>query len=204
MIKVLLIFSENKIKFDKSLFNEDFYKSAISINDSKSYIKQLGYLGLRYLVLNTLNKDIINTNFTYNDYGKPSLPFIHFNISDSYNAVIVAISDNEIGVDIERVVPRNFKDDFLKLVLKENFNIYKSDLKYIYQEWTKYESYYKRLGTGISPRKIERGYTGSISTRLAIAKNNENYIYSISTENTKIEDIQIFSDKDITKFFKAL
>lgn len=43
--------------------------------------------------------------FSYNEHGKPSLknrPDIHFSISHTKNAILVAISDKPIGVDVEQ------------------------------------------------------------------------------------------------------
>lgn len=48
--------------------------------------------------------------FSYNDYGKPSLtdfPHIHFNISHCKTGIACAISQNEVGIDIQDVQPYN-------------------------------------------------------------------------------------------------
>ena len=47
--------------------------------------------------------------FVYNEFGKPSLPNlpIHFSLSHCKDAVACAVSDHNIGIDMESIVPYN-------------------------------------------------------------------------------------------------
>ena len=47
--------------------------------------------------------------FVYNEFGKPSLPNlpIHFSLSHCKDAVACAVSDHNIGIDVEGIVPYN-------------------------------------------------------------------------------------------------
>lgn len=77
------------------------------------------------------------TGFTISkiDYlksGKPVIEKGYISISDTLNVTIVAYSDKEIGVDIEN------KDRKIQL---KDISI---------KEWTMLESYYKKLGSGLS------------------------------------------------------
>lgn len=47
--------------------------------------------------------------FVYNEFGKPSLPnlSIHFSLSHCKDAVACAVSDHNIGIDVESIVPYN-------------------------------------------------------------------------------------------------
>ena len=47
--------------------------------------------------------------FVYNEFGKPSLPNlpIHFSLSHCKDAVACAVSDHNIGIDVETIVPYN-------------------------------------------------------------------------------------------------
>lgn len=47
--------------------------------------------------------------FVYNEFGKPSLPNlpIHFSLSHCKDAVACAVSDHNIGIDVESIVPYN-------------------------------------------------------------------------------------------------
>lgn len=69
------------------------------------------------LYKNGINYDEIK--ITYNENGKPYISNfdLYFNISHSYNFVLVAISKNEIGVDIEKI--RNIDKRVSKKISKE-------------------------------------------------------------------------------------
>ena len=47
--------------------------------------------------------------FVYNEFGKPSFPNlpIHFSLSHCKDAVVCAVSDHNIGIDVESIVPYN-------------------------------------------------------------------------------------------------
>ena len=47
--------------------------------------------------------------FVYNEFGKPSLPnlSIHFSLSHCKDAVACAVSDHNIGIDVENILPYN-------------------------------------------------------------------------------------------------
>ena len=47
--------------------------------------------------------------FVYNEFGKPSLPNlpIYFSLSHCKDAVACAVSDNNVGIDVEGIVPYN-------------------------------------------------------------------------------------------------
>ena len=47
--------------------------------------------------------------FVYNEFGKPSLPNlpVHFSISHCKDAVACAVSDHNIGIDVESIAPYN-------------------------------------------------------------------------------------------------
>ncbi len=92
--------------------------------------------------------------FGYEDGGKPFIlarPYIHFNLSHCSEAVICAVSDRPVGVDIETVRP--FKDALARHVLSEE-EYHKvvaapsSALEFI-KLWTRKEALLKLTGEGI-------------------------------------------------------
>lgn len=94
-----------------------------------------------------------NVEYTYNKYKKPYLKSnVFFNISHSGEYVICALSDDEIGCDIEYI-----RDIDLKIA-KKYFNndeydaIINSDnkLDLFYRYWTLKESFMKSLGLGFN------------------------------------------------------
>ena len=89
---------------------------------------------------------ITQDSIFYNKYGKPyfkekNKPF--FSISHSGEYIACVFSDNEIGLDIQRVksIPENVAHRFL--------HTNSSDKKERTIEWTKFESYGKQKGIGI-------------------------------------------------------
>ena len=77
--------------------------------------------------------------------GKPYLegaPF-HFNLSHSGDYVVCALSDCEVGVDIEKIVPISLK------VMRRFFGRSILSPKEQMRLWTRYESYGKMAGIGI-------------------------------------------------------
>ena len=97
-------------------------------------------------VLKRLN---ISDEIIYNEYGKPYLKSnkIYFSLSDSKEYTVCAISDKEIGVDIEKIT-------YKKRVINKVCN--SEEIKEINTPedftkiWVKKESYSKLIGLGLS------------------------------------------------------
>ena len=112
----------------------------------------LGYYLLRCLLREHYNiKDYPVIDF--NEYGKPFLVdiMLYFNISHSDNAVVCVVSEDNIGIDIEKVVDRNHKIyDFVcnEEELKKINNSVDNSLEFT-KLWTQKESYLKYLGKGL-------------------------------------------------------
>ncbi len=94
--------------------------------------------------------------FDKTEQGKPfcvSHPEIHFNLSHSGNWVVMAVSDQPIGVDIETPNPkRNIMAIAEHYFLPEEVKIIRSSkdaLDMFYKLWTLKEAYVKATGEGI-------------------------------------------------------
>lgn len=99
-------------------------------------------------------------SITYTEYGKPYLenpPFpLYFNISHSGEYVVFAFSrTGDIGVDIEKIDPKNIKKGMEKLIFSEKelafFNNLPFDQKIeaFYRAWTQKEAILKADGRGL-------------------------------------------------------
>lgn len=119
------------------------YKLFIAKNTSSSeFLKS---------ILNEVYK-ISNYEIVYNKYHKPYLKDsnLYFNISHDKDTIVLAISDKEIGVDIEYLT---YKEE----VIKHRFNkkeqlIIKNSLNKEYdftRIWVMKEAYLKCIGTGL-------------------------------------------------------
>lgn len=92
--------------------------------------------------------------FVYNEFGKPSLPNlpIYFSLSHCKDAVACAVSDNNIGIDVESIVPYN-PDVARRVCTADELEMLKQsddkDVDFI-KLWTVKESISKYEGMGLS------------------------------------------------------
>ena len=96
--------------------------------------------------------------YTYGTHDKPVLKGWEkefFNISHSGNHVIVAFSDQNVGVDVEAIKKdrRKIAQRFFTKTEIEDMNAWKEEgaqIRYFYQLWTLKESYMKAIGDGMT------------------------------------------------------
>ena len=124
--------------------------------------------------------------FRYGESGKPyaaGYPNIHFNISHSGSAVVCAVYDRPVGIDIQIMKNGDF-DSLAKRVFTEKeqglFFSAPQDVcqEQFYRIWTAKESYLKYLGTGIKDLKKDIDGSCAVST----CRFSNNYIISICTK----------------------
>lgn len=160
----MLFFMDISIKTDTAAFGELFAGISTEKQQRLSKVrseidKKTGTYSealVRMLICRTLgvkNKDIA---LSQNEYGKPNLigsTDFHYNISHTRNALTVGVSDEPIGVDIERIrevdlniAKRVFTDNELSYVFGEESG---KDLRF-FNIWTKKEAVAKRAGKGLS------------------------------------------------------
>lgn len=90
-------------------------------------------------------------NIYYNKNGKPLIKGIYFNISHSNDYVVIALSNKEIGIDIEKIREVNlniinyFCNDKEKGYILKSNNNYKS----LFEIYTFKEAYFKMIGTNL-------------------------------------------------------
>lgn len=124
--------------------------------------------------------------FEYNTNDKPSLKNINdhfFNISHSGNQVVVAFSNKEVGIDVEKV-----KGDRRKIAQRfftkgEISDMRKAGIKdeqilYFYQLWTLKESYMKAIGRGVSMSLRSFGFKNQNDKfKLAFSAHDEDWCF---------------------------
>ena len=103
-------------------------------------------------VLKISNKEIV---FKTGKNGKPFLlnhPDFQFNISHTRNAIVVAFSHSEIGVDVESIKSANFAiaNRFFTSSEKKHIISHDNTDYAFYEVWTKKDAYIKYLGSGLS------------------------------------------------------
>ena len=96
-----------------------------------------------------------NPLFEYNEHGKPSIvghPEIYFNLSHCKEAVVCAISNHPIGIDVESI--REFKDSLVNYTMNDDevreIEASENPASAFIRLWTMKEATMKLVGTGIS------------------------------------------------------
>lgn len=157
------------VRIDENLEKECFNLLLTYVSDEKqsqvhrfyhfedSQRALIGNVLARYAVCKALhikNTDIV---FGKNQYGKPLLlnsSLIDFNISHSGNWVVCAVSDGQVGIDVEvvrntdfEIARRFFSPDEYTALLNRPADERQT---YFYKIWTIKESYIKAEGKGLS------------------------------------------------------
>lgn len=112
-------------------------------------------LGAALLLKHVLNAHGLSMdNITYGKNGKPQIEGLHFNLSHSGDVVICAVSDKEVGCDIEKIsdVKEGIADRFFtekEVGYLNSFSIIEKQQEF-FRLWTIKESYMKLTGEGMS------------------------------------------------------
>lgn len=162
MLKIYVIDRNRPLDLSEYLYLLNF----ISEDKKKRILKFKNYndrerslladLLVRYAVIQNANIENSHLHFYQNNYGKPFLKFpnINFNASHSGHWIACAISDYEVGIDVEEI---SYIDaDITKHFFTETENQYLLNLEgrffqeSFYKLWTLKESYIKFKGKGLS------------------------------------------------------
>lgn len=154
-------------------------------------------------------------------FGKPYFRFLDYSIgvSHSNEKLALAISKDNVGIDIEKIKPDSINDKLAEFVFSKNeYEKYyklnnKDKIQYFYYIWTLKESFGKFFGTGLcySFRNVDIeklcNYLCEINLFSVISISNNEYILAvISIEdidnmifiyNEKEYDSKIFSDQKL-------
>ncbi|MFI3260635.1 MAG: 4'-phosphopantetheinyl transferase superfamily protein [bacterium] len=185
------ITNQRKTKINNYIKLEDKLNSLVSFLLIKKYFE-----------VNNIKSDL---NFIYNEHGKPFINNcpVKFNISHTDNMVVVAFSEYEIGVDVEKV--NEFSENLVSYIFDEieikEYSDLLTDLVFLTNVWTKREAYLKMVGTGISSdfnnikfdyKKLSLCYNGFMISSAEL----DNHIISISS-NDKSYELKEISLEDI-------
>lgn len=109
----------------------------------------------------------------YDARGKPYVDGIYISISHSANCFVIALSEQCLGIDIEKLKPRNYQAISNKLFKTKNI----ITLEQFYIAWTAYEALFK---AGNNNLKV-RYYDIIENFQLAVA-GDDNFICLIPLE----------------------
>jgi 4'-phosphopantetheinyl transferase len=135
--------------------------------------------GLRTLLGRHLDRDPRSLAFATNEFGKPRLAGdgqVHFNLSHCEERAVLAISDAEVGIDLERERPiehvdlakRYFHPTEVTAIIAPRDEA--AQRRAFFLVWTLKEAVVKALGTGLStPLDSFEVAIGASAPRLAVA-----------------------------------
>ena len=142
VLDVELAFRHKKLLLEKA--NDSQKEKAFKF---KNEIDQIRSLASSYLV-NTLSKEPL----LFNDMGKPFFENgPHFNISHSGRYIVMAVSDKEIGVDIEESVEKDMSS-LVRIFNETEAKMLKEHADFYYL-WCAKESLIKCIGGSINKIK---------------------------------------------------
>lgn len=166
------------------------------INSCKSQAvkkqKLFAWLTLEKLAHN-LGFLIDDISFFKDEGGKWFCNEFHFSISHSHNYVAVAISNNSVGLDLQKVVEVDSKRLAQKILTNEEILKFSSlDSKtansFIIEKWTQKESIYKLFGTQrLSFKDIDCTNYNLYTSELTL--NGEAYKLAVASQS--LSDLQV-------------
>lgn len=182
--KLLPIKSVDDI-YQTERINEINNVSSLRVKEEKYTAFILLDLALKEHYKQTL-KSVKMSKHSTNKWFIDNLP-IYFSISHSSGIVCVAISDIEIGIDIEEVLPLKNEKIIKKVFNKEELNSYLSlneidRLKYFYEIWTKKEASFKSQNKLVF--SLQQDTSNTFTEEVQV--DNRQFIMSIAPSNVKL------------------
>lgn len=186
---IYLINVNHKMRLDSSILSKDMINHISRYKNEEDYRRSyIAYYYLTKTVMELFEMDITKLPLKYNDYGKPYFDGFYFNISHSKGLVALAISNEEVGIDIQEIKELAHLDSMAKKILTiEQFENYlKAEDKnlYVLKSFSKKESYLKKIGTGFkNDFKVEAIDT---STEIVYDNHNVSYVLSITPKKNNV------------------
>ena len=157
-----------------------------------------------------VEKEKVKNTILYNKYGKPDFKDkkYHFNISHSGDGVVMAFSDSEVGIDLQKVT--NYTEDRIdklasRIYNDNDYNYFDTDDNITFTEiWTIKEAYLKYIGVGLvkNLHDVEIDYVNKTvsyerdkEAKYAICYYKDYIICIVSKNMTKAMIADIFNKK---------
>lgn len=163
---MLQIYMYDMRKLDDEAEYEKMYERASKSRQEKALRgrrkEHIGAAAVLDMALREYGLSEKNTELTYGEHGKPYIvnradtdSDIYFNISHSGDYVVCAVSDREVGIDIQKIgaakkniAERYFTQNEYMHIMNQPDE--KSQNELFYRIWALKESFVKAVGTGMS------------------------------------------------------
>ena len=144
---------------------------------------------LRFLLSKITGQHPTKIHFRYNQYGKPYIvnSKTYFNISRAQNYLLIAISNTEVGIDLEYIKQNIHIADIEEYVFsfdeKQCYqNLKLEKIEYFFNVWSLKESILKLIGVGLNQPmnrlEIFREGLDLLQTSIIPSKFNNKVLYS--------------------------
>lgn len=151
--------------------------------------RTIAWYMLYKLLLTYHNIDLTKYKIFENENGKPYIDDIFFNITHSKEYLGIIISNQECGIDIEKIELKVDKDRFAKKILTDlEYDEFINDnsTDYLIKKWTKIEAFYKMIGKGLSFSTIK---VNNINKDIYTIKLDDDYYLSYGPNECDIIDV---------------
>jgi 4'-phosphopantetheinyl transferase len=134
-----------------SIAEKDKASRLLKSEDQQSYITSKHFL--RLILSRFLQTDPMGLVYQYVLNKKPYLPGLHFNLSHSKNQVVIAVSTNALGIDVEHIKLSFVFNDLLDMCFdipeRDFITTGSNQLLNFYTLWTRKEALLKATGEGL-------------------------------------------------------
>ena len=143
----------------------------------------------------------IPKEYAYDELGKPVASDVYFSITHTVGAVMVAVSNNPVGVDLEK--KRNIDEKIASRILtQEEFNFYNEHKgsEYLLDSFVRKESFFKMTGEGINSNLTKESINDILNQSKQVALCFDDYLSIITTYKKDLYDVTKVNYEDLLKF----
>lgn len=142
----------------------------------------------------------IPKDYTYLDGGKPVANDVYFSLSHTTGAVIVATSNNPVGIDLEK--KKDINPEVAKRILtSEELNYYEHHEvnEYLLDSFVRKESFFKMTGEGIGSNLTKESVNQILNSSKQVALCFDDYLSIITTKEKDLYDVNKVTYDDLIK-----
>lgn len=131
----------------------------IKVNSDELRYKEISRIGYDFLPIaagDYAGSPLEDLSTARKEYGKPYFPHhpeIAFNISNSGDWILIAVSSVEVGIDIQEITPIRLDRIGKRIFTPGEYELFAGvpdQREYFFREWVLRESYIKWTGEGLS------------------------------------------------------
>ena len=181
------VFSDVRIEKLKQITNEEVRLERIAAEVLLQYaFKEYGF--------------DIPKEYAYDNLGKPTASDVYFSITHTKGAVMVAVSNNPVGVDLE--MRRNIDEKIASRILtKEELDFYNEHKgsEYLLDCFVRKESFFKMTGEGIGSNLTKESVNQILNSSKQVALCFDDYLSIITTKEKDLYDVNKVTYDDLIK-----